>query len=429
MQYRIHPATDETLRVIAAESVKQTALMAAAADTTPKAALLNDWEQVVSAIRQGAGPYLLPVASQVVTPWDDVRANVDTQHQMAWNVAHHGEGSLKSGGSGPVTFLHMDRCLPFDTEFSPRQAFLCAVTVIPAGTYNVTFAAKTGDRAAGTYQFTLTQGLPIGGQLTGFDNYTGNTVKAWASATATTATEQCAVTEGSAGTSLGTFSTAGDVVVPASGTPETVTTVGDIQFYGLNSIQRVAYGNNRWLHSPLRQFLNAYGPNWWVPKTVFDRPPSYASMDGFLTGLPGDFVAAMQPIAQVTALNYVTDGGTSPEPAYDTTYDKVFLPSGKQHHIQSNATYGGAAGLEGDAWDYWKQVRGSATPAVWGSTYPEYRQYDLAAQTTPRNCWLRSAGRYSGTSVTCVYSSGSCSNNGAINGFRGSAACAIGSID
>lgn len=428
MQYRIHPVTDETLRVIAAESIKQTALMAAAADTTPRAAMLADWGQVTEAIDRGIGDYVLPVGSQVVTAWEDVRSGNSTEHSMAWNVAHHGTGTLASGEAGNVAYLHMDKCLPFDTEFSPRQAFLCAVTVIPAGTYNVTFAAKTGDRAAGTYQFTLTQDLPIGGQLTGFDNYTGNTVEAWASATATTATESCAVTEGSGGTSLGTFSAAGDVVVPASGTPVTVTTVGDLQFYGLNSIQRVAYGNNRWLHSTLRQFLNATGSNWWQPATVFDRPPAYAATDGFLSGFDTDFVEAMQPIAQVTALNYVTDGGTSAEPLYDTTYDKVYLPSGKQHHIAASAAYGGAAGLEGDAWDYWKRVRGSATPASWGSTYPEYKQYDLAAPTTSRACWMRSAFRGNGYNVSYVLSSGYCNVSGAYSGYRAAAACAIGSI-
>jgi len=207
-----------------------------------------------------------------------------------------------------------------------------------------------------------------------------------------------------------------------------VTTVGALQFYGLNSLHRVSYGNNRWLHSPLRQFLNAEGTGWWHPATVFDRPPSYVGYEGFLSGLPADLVAAMQPIAQVTALNYVTDGGTAAEPAYDTTYDKVFLPSGKQHHIQATADFGGAAGLEGEAWEYWERVLASTVPAVWWQTYPEYRQYDLASPAAARYCWMRSAYRGYGRHVACVDASGNCTSTNAYNGLRSAAACAIGLI-
>jgi len=423
----VTPANDEVARAIAAEHQRQASIMAALANTTPKAALLSDWQQLANAVHDGMGEYLLPVGSKVTVRMADQRPSVETVYDAPLVVAHHGTGHLVTGSSGRVAILQMDRCLPYDTEFSPRQAFLCAVSVIPAGTYNVTFAAKTGDRAAGTYQFTLTQDLPAGGQLTGFVNYSGNTVSAWASATATTATETCAVTAGSDGVNLGTFSAAGDYPVPEGGTP-TVKTVGSLRFYGLNAVSRVAYGNNRWLHSPLRQFLNAYGSDWWIPKTVFDRPPSYVGHDGYLTGLPEEVVAAMQPIAQTTALNYVTDGGTSSEPQYDTTYDKVFLPSGKQHHIEATAYYGGAAGLEGEAWDYWVRVHGSQTPAKWGQTYQEYRQYDLASPTTARTCWVRSANRGNGLNVTFVYSSGTCNSSNANNALRAAPACAIGSI-
>jgi hypothetical protein len=326
----------------------------------------------------------------------------------------------------------MDRCLPFDTQFSPYQAFLSAITPVPAGTYNVSMGFNWGTnvKSGKTYQFTLTHDLPAGGQLAGFygapDQAPGNwRVYAFSGPSVTTPTETCVVTEGSAGTSLGTFTAVG-VSVPASGTPAE-TTVGSLRFYGLNSLHRVAYGNNRWLHSPLRQYLNAQDTGWWSPATVFDRPPAYAAYDGFLTGFSDDFLAAMQPIAQVTALNYVTDGGTSAEPAYDTTYDRVFLPSGKQHHLQPTAAYGGSAGLEGDSWEYWMRVAGTQTPLPWSTwgneaTYhPEYIQYDLAAPTTARTCFMRSANRGNGNNVTYVNATGNCNNNNATNGYRAAA--------
>jgi len=436
----IYPfVSEKTGKRIHAEMVKQTALMAAMAGKTVRAAMLSDWDNVGSLVSEGLGSLMLPVASQVVVPWTDSRPNNDTEYQAAWNVAHHGEGVLASGESGEVAILQMDKCLPFDTQFSPDQAFLTAVSAIPAGTYNVHMGFSWGKNVVSgkSYQFTLTHELPAGGQLAGFygapDQAPGNwRVYAFSGPSVTTPTETCVVTEGSAGTSLGTYTAAG-VQVPAAGTPE-VTTVGTLQFYGLNSLHRVAYGNNRWLHSPLRQYLNGKGSDWWRPMTVFDRPPTYATYEGFLSGLPEDFVAAMQPIAQVTALNYVTDGGTSAEPAYDTTYDRVFLPSGKQHHLQPTAAYGGSAGLEGDSWEYWMRVAGTQTPLPWSTSgktetyHPEFVQYDLASQTTARNCFMRSASRGNGYGVTVVYASGYCNFTNAAGGYRAAAACAIGQI-
>jgi len=436
----IYPfVSEKTGQRLHAELAKQTALLATIAGKSVRAAMLEDWENVASLVSNGLGSLVLPVASQVVTPWTDSRPENDTEHQMAWNVVHHGDGTLVSGETGKVALLQMDRCLPFDTQFSPYQAFLSAITPVPAGTYNVSMGFNWGTnvKSGKTYQFTLTHDLPAGGQLAGFygapDQAPGNwRVYAFSGPSVTTPTETCVVTEGSAGTSLGTFTAAG-VSVPASGTPAE-TTVGSLRFYGLNSLHRVAYGNNRWLHSPLRQYLNAQGTGWWSPATVFDRPPAYAAYDGFLTGFSDDFLAAMQPIAQVTALNYVTDGGTSAEPAYDTTYDRVFLPSGKQHHLQPTAAYGGSAGLEGDSWEYWMRVAGTQTPLPWSTwgneaTYhPEYIQYDLAAPTTARTCFMRSADRGAGSGVSVVSASGGCYGNAAVTGYRAAAACAIGLI-
>ena len=390
----------------------------------------DEWSTLAASIAAGNGESVIPVGTQIVSPMTDQRAGNTTVYDAAWNVVHHGTAELESGTTKNVAYLQMDRCLPYDTQFSPYQAFLCAVTVIPAGTYNVTFAENWGthQKAGKTYQFTLTNDLPIGGQLAGFygcpDQSPSNwRVYAFSSSTAASATETCVVTEGSGGTSLGTLSFAG-VSVPASGTPE-VTTVGSLRFYGLNSIQRVAYGNNRWLHSPLRQFLNASGANWWVPKTVFDRPPSYVGYDGFLTGIDPDMVSAMLPTKTTTALNNITDGGTAANPLYDVTYDKVFLPSGTEHYLQNIESFDPKA-KEGVAWDYWKRVAGTTSPLAWWSYHPEYIQYDLASPTSPRSCWVRAANRGHGNNVAVVHASGYCRYHDAINGHRAAPACALG---
>ena len=430
-------AITEVLHALAAESVKSNALLGVIADTTTAGALIHDWGEVAAAVREGVGPDLLPVGTQFTEKWTDVRSDVSTEHDAPWNVVHHGTGQLTDGETIPVMIAQMHRTLPFATQFSPYQAFLCSVTPIPAGTYHVTMGFNWGNNVVSgkSYQFTLTQELPAGGQLAGFDRTPDVApanweVSAYASATATTATETVAVTEGTGGTSLGTFTVAG-VSVPASGTPE-VTTVGSLQFYGLNSLYRVAYGNNRWLHSPLRQFLNAIGSDWYVPATVFDRPPAYVGYDGFLTGLPADMVAVMQPVAHVTALNYVTDGGTAASPATDTTYDRVFLPSWGEHWLAVSQSYGGAQGLEGEPWEYWERVAGTTVPLPAStngnmSTYHmEYVQYDLAQPTTARYSFMRSAYRNLGYGVAVVIASGYCGAGNAYYGLFAAPACAIG---
>lgn len=428
-------AITEVLHALAAESVKSNALLGVIADTTTAGALIHDWGEVAAAVREGVGPDLLPVGTQFTEKWTDVRSDVSTEHDAPWNVVHHGTGQLADGETIPVMNAQMHRTLPFATQFSPSQAFLCAVTSIPAGTYHVTMGFSWGKVVSGkSYQFTLTQDLPVGGQLAGFNGAPDVApenwkVSAYASATATTATETVAVTEGADGTSLGTFTAAG-VSVPASGTPE-VTTVGSLQFYGLNSLHRVAYGNNRWLHSPLRQFLNASGSGWYMPATVFDRPPAYVDYDGFLTGLPADMVAVLQPVAHVTALNYITDGGTAAQPATDTTYDRVFLPSWGEHWLAVSQSYGGAQGLEGEPWEYWERVAGTSTPLPASgssvSTYhPEYVQYDLASPTAARASFMRLAYRTTGYGVAVVHASGYCGNCSATTGHCAAPACAIG---
>ena len=406
-------------------------LIAAAA--AAQAAVLDDWSQAAAYIHAGLGPVYFPVASKANVPWSTyaTSSSAKAEYTLDFDSMHHSEEALASGETLPVVHFQLHHCLPFDTQFSPYQAFIKAVTAIPAGTYNVKMGFSWGTNVVADkyYQFTLTQELPIGGVLTGFYGAPDNAPSSWkvyayASNAAATATETCAVTEGSGGTNLGTFTAAG-VTVPASGTPD-VTVVGSLQFYGLNSLHRVAYGDNRWLHSPLRQYLNKAGYDWWAPATVFDRPPAYSARQGFLSGFSDDFLAHVQKIERKTALNYVTDGGTSGAPEYDTTYDWFTLPSGREHFLADNSTFGGGQGREGAQWDYWKRASGSSSPLAWYGTYTQYIQYDLASPTTPRHVWMRSAHRGYGHYVARVASSGGCHDGDAIHGFRCAPACAIG---
>ena len=97
---------------------------------------------------------------------------------------------------------------------------------------------------------------------------------------------------------------------------------------------RKQYGNNRYLHANLRQWLNseAAAGAWYSAQHTADAPPSAANVNsghnpyqaeaGFLHGFSADMRAALMPTTLTVARNTVTDGGGS-----ETVNNKVFLAS------------------------------------------------------------------------------------------------------
>lgn len=96
---------------------------------------------------------------------------------------------------------------------------------------------------------------------------------------------------------------------------------------------RQNYGNNRYLHSNMLQWLNsnAAAGNWYSAQHSADQSPSsttyvsvnpYSSWAGFLAMLDDDFAAALMDTTVTTAKNTVTDGGS-----YETVTSKMFLAS------------------------------------------------------------------------------------------------------
>ena len=97
---------------------------------------------------------------------------------------------------------------------------------------------------------------------------------------------------------------------------------------------RKSYGNNRYQHSNILQWLNsnAAAGNWYSAKHSADAPPTnanvwnnyneYDAWAGFLAMLDPKFVAELLTTTQTVARNTVTDGGS-----YETVTSKMFLPS------------------------------------------------------------------------------------------------------
>lgn len=125
---------------------------------------------------------------------------------------------------------------------------------------------------------------------------------------------------------------------------------------GINHLDTVKYGYNRWSQSGYRQWLNsAAGVGlWWEAQHLGDIAPNELnSIPGFKAGLEADFLAAVTPVKIKTACNTVTDDGV-----IDTTLDTFFLPS-----IEEVYGVPQLAVVEGPYFPYWKEVTGLLSPS------------------------------------------------------------------
>ena len=244
---------------------------------------------------------------------------------------HAGEYSITvtlSRKAKHTATLQLHDCLPSTMQFDAPEALYYAENGLSAGTYNFTIQAGYDETYGGgkTYQFTLENDVPPGGQLTfGWNNNTqaiNAKITSYTSSASTAAIEQVSVSEGSAGTNLGTT---------------------DGNSADINHIHRVRFGSNNYGESAIRQFLNssASAGNVWTPQTKYDRPPSWASdTKGFMQDLDTDFLSAVGISHKVTALDTVTNIGGSV-----THDDKFFLISrsevysGKENNINEGEPY------------------------------------------------------------------------------------------
>lgn len=360
-----------------------------------------DYNGIKAVVAAGNAPVVFPTGTQLVNtytskdgkaydcPWDVVKAD---------DIA---EG--ETGTTAPAMVLQMHYASLEDVQFSAYQAFyVVQESGLAAGTYNVKMGLDWGTNVKnGTvYQFTLTKNAPAGARLTGFYNASDTAPTNWKvyvykDQQKSELLETCNVSSGDEGTDLGTFMQKEN---------------GD-----LNSLQAVAYGDNRWYKSAYRQYLNSDAPakEWWQPQDKWDMMPDCAkTIPGFLAGFSEDFKNALTRTKVVTYGNTVTDDGSAV-----ITYDKIFLPSLEELYLRSDASG------EGTYWPYWKERTGAKTPQAKFQTYPLRITRDLAQPTVGRAVRLRSAIRGTAHGAFSVYSSGYVNYWNATRAYRSAPAC------
>ena len=353
-------------------------------------AVYSDLNQIAAIVRNGYGPQAFPIGDRIIDPWTD--ADTSTPYDFEWAIADHRTVELETGEQVPGMILQAVYGLPYSNQFSNFQAFIKLPAGLVAGDYNIILATTWGQAIAGAVNFTLTQPVPAGGLLSGLEGMPDQApanwrVKSWALPTDANPIETVVVARGDAvGTTLGTLQ---------------LTTRQDE--LGLNSMQRTAYGSNRWKTSADRARLNGNGLNWFVPSAddpYAIRPTDY-NKNGFMAGISQDLLNATKKVKVTTLLNTVEGFGAS-----ETTFDRFFLPSLEEVNATPQSV-----GPEGPAFPYWKRKLGiSGFAAGHPTTYAAYRIGTINAKTTPQAVRLRSALRGYANNAWYLGSSGSVSN-------------------
>lgn len=245
-------------------------------DTLASVIPVTSWVDVQKAVRSGIASKIFSIGDQLTCQRDN-----DT---LVWDIIGIDHDTPADPQFTHSMTLQLHDCFPTVMQFDAPEALYYAENGLETGTYHFTINGTD-------YQFTLASDVASGGQLIlSFTGSTPTSLSVSATVGGAISGEPVAVTAGSGGTALSAS--------------------------GLNHIDRVRFGSNRYMESAVRQWLNssAAAGSVWTPQTDFDRPPSWAtSTAGFLNGMDADFLAAIGKTHIVVVRNTVTDGGGSDE--------------------------------------------------------------------------------------------------------------------
>lgn len=260
------------------------------------------WAGIQKIVRSGTAPRIFPVGTKFTVVHAD---SVDTSKEYV--VVAHNYFKSPHDDTAPTMTLMTDEAVQ-SVELDPVEAFYCATgRALAAGTYCATVRDDGDLLAAGTYNFTLTQPVEVGGQLV-LKVGSGSTfdtlkVQYYKSPAADVASAEVSVLEGEAGTNLGTFG------------------------QQLNHEQRIIWGSNNYKESFIRQELcNSI----WKKETKFSRQSSASPhFYPYTSKFDPDFLAVIGEVkvkCKANGLYEAPDSTVAKNSEYEL-HDKFFLPS------------------------------------------------------------------------------------------------------
>ena len=187
---------------------------------------------------------------------------------------------------------------------------------------------------------------------------------------------------------------------------------------GNSDSNRRSYGNNRWIYSNIRRWLNsqAAAGKWYAAQHSADAPPSNANVwsnyneydgeAGFLAGFSASFVAALLTTTHTVGKASVDGGGT------ETCTDKIFFASSTEVGLTGDVTCGSKLALFTD------DASRQAKPTAEAVSKSEYTSTSLNANS-PWYYWLCDAYASLSYVVRSVDSSGAMGWGSAYDGDWG----------
>lgn len=375
----------------------------AVAEAVASASILNPpetWADIQKAVRLGFAPNYFPVGYEFET-YDS-----ETENNIVWVVRGHdthkpANGELKHSMTLETKYAYSKSNGSFlPVQFDGIEALYYSENGLSPGTYSFTVSNQlwcTSDNGK-KYHFTLTKGVPAGGQITVSLVYNmplaGKSIYVYSDQYTSEALESTVLEEGEEGISLGNTDGTG----------------------ALNNIQRVIFSSNNYAQSAVRLWLNSNAPkeNVWYPTNKFDRISSTNSgLNGFMRGVDQDFLSVVQTAAIPCRTNSLSECNSFDSTEFKTnqTYtveDKFFLLSRPE--------------IWGD-WDNEEYKDGEQLEYYKGLTNAEIKKYDMAgADCVVR---LRSPDSQYAGSAQIINSDGSRNSAGCSLSYGVCVACII----
>lgn len=384
--------------------------MITADDTTTPITTLQEIHEIVQA---GEAPNVFSYGDQILVNYN----NGTAEYVIPFDIVHFGDVVLADGETVPGMVIQAHYAMQ-PVAFDGNEAFFVNFdgtdyADIPPRTYNITMGNNWGNNvvAGKTYQFTTTQTgkmLQFGTATSTIGALPDENPSEWRVLVYdgnNNILERVELTEGDAGTNLGTLS---------SSTKYSET--------GVNNMQRSAYGYNRYGQSAIMQWLNssADAGQWWTRKNPFDLPPDQLqTLQGFMKGFDDTFLNILKPIRVRTALNTVSDSEIG---TYEDVYNTFFPASIEEEYIVPQLS-----GVEGVPWEYWKRRLGLTSPQIIGTSGANvaHIRYAYDNRTSALPCRLRSANRGSAYDAWYVTSTGTAYYRHATYAVRCAPACVI----
>ncbi len=361
---------------------------------------INSWKDVQNAVRLGLGANLFPVGYEFTTP------DSTTGTDITWVVRghdHHRPANSRLTHSMTIEMKYVyskANGTQKAVQYDAAEALYYAEDGLAAGTYHFTVENQTwfADNNGKSFQFSLSEAVPAGGQVvvsaTYSQTFAGKSVKTYASPSSTTAIETATLAEGNGGTSLGTTNGEGNI----------------------NHLHRIILGSNNYAQCAARQWLNsaATAGSVWTPTNKFDRAPSWATTyNGFMHGLPSDFLAVVEPAVIPCCTNNVYECASLDGTEY--TVKEVYELQDKFFLLSRPEIYG--------SWDSTLYKDGELLDYYDGLTTAERKKFDKSGSVC--SAWMRSPHPSTAGNTRIIVSDGSLSNPSAYNSFGITPACII----